>query len=76
MLARSGRPSVYLAACCFAWGTITMCTGLCKHFGHLLTIRILLGVVEAAFVPGAIFVLSKWYTKRESESAQMLRPGE
>jgi len=32
--------------------------------GALLT-RFFLGFVEAAFFPGALFLLSKWYTKSE-----------
>ncbi|KUL88948.1 hypothetical protein ZTR_03405 [Talaromyces verruculosus] len=30
-----------------------------------LTIRFILGVVEAPFFPGAIFLISSWYTKKE-----------
>ena len=32
--------------------------------GALLT-RFFLGFVEAAFFPGALFLLSKWYTRKE-----------
>lgn len=35
-----------------------------SFIGALLT-RFFLGFVEAAFFPGALFLLSKWYTRRE-----------
>ncbi|KAK7054437.1 hypothetical protein VNI00_003635 [Paramarasmius palmivorus] len=34
-------------------------------FGGLLACRIFIGLPEAAFYPGAIYLLSRWYTKKE-----------
>jgi MFS family permease len=34
-------------------------------FGMKLTKSFCLGFVEAAFLPGALLILSKWYTRRE-----------
>lgn len=39
-------------------------TSLCSFVGALLT-RFFLGFVEAAFFPGALFLLSKWYKREE-----------
>lgn len=39
-------------------------TTLLSFIGALLT-RFFLGFVEAAFFPGALFLLSKWYTRKE-----------
>ncbi len=36
----------------------------CSFVGALLT-RFFLGFVEAAFFPGALFLLSKWYKRSE-----------
>lgn len=37
---------------------------ICSFVGALLT-RFFLGFVEAAFFPGALFLLSKWYKREE-----------
>ncbi|KAL5514465.1 hypothetical protein ACEPAG_2553 [Sanghuangporus baumii] len=74
-----GRPSIYLPVCMSIWGVISICTGeqrhSCKGRQPLLTsngsfvgamlARSFLGVTEAAFFPGALFLLSKWYTRKE-----------
>lgn len=36
-------------------------TGLTHNFTGALLTRFFLGFVEAAFFPGALFLLSKWY---------------
>lgn len=62
---RTGRPSIYLPVCMMIWGTISCASGVARSFVPLLITRLTLGIVEAAFFPGAIFLLSKWYTRRE-----------
>ncbi|KAF8627182.1 hypothetical protein AX15_004500 [Amanita polypyramis BW_CC] len=57
-----GRPSLYLPACMIIWGMISCLTG--SFVGALLT-RFFLGFVEAAFFPGALFLISKWYKREE-----------
>ncbi|KAH8829327.1 MFS general substrate transporter [Flagelloscypha sp. PMI_526] len=57
-----GKPSLYLPACMLVWGMISVLTGF--FVGALLT-RFFLGFVEAAFFPGSLFLLSKWYKKDE-----------
>ena len=39
--------------------------GVTKNFVGALLTRFFLGFIEAAFFPGALFLLSKWYTRRE-----------
>ncbi|KAJ5151744.1 hypothetical protein N7492_010039 [Penicillium capsulatum] len=62
---RIQRPSIYIAISMTLWGLISTCSGNAKTFGHMVAIRFLLGFVEAAFLPGALLILSKWYTRRE-----------
>ncbi|KAH7930094.1 MFS general substrate transporter [Leucogyrophana mollusca] len=57
-----GKPSLYLPTCMAIWGFISVLTG---HFTGALLTRFFLGFVEAAFFPGALFLLSKWYKRRE-----------
>lgn len=33
--------------------------------GAFLATRLLLGLAEAGYIPGAVYTLSTWYTKRE-----------
>ncbi|CAI7598549.1 unnamed protein product [Penicillium pancosmium] len=62
---RISRPSIYIAISMTLWGIISTCSGWAKNFGHMVAIRFLLGFVEAAFLPGALLILSKWYTRKE-----------
>ncbi|KAG2062579.1 MFS general substrate transporter, partial [Suillus decipiens] len=66
-LDRIRRPSVYLSSCMALWGAITLFTGiqLCFRYHAALILRFLLGFVEAAFFPGAVFLLSRWYKRNE-----------
>ena len=62
---RISRPSIYIAISMTLWGLITTCSGNARNFGDMVAIRFLLGFVEAAFLPGALLILSKWYTRKE-----------
>ena len=62
---RIARPSLYISVVMLLWGLISTLTGNATGFGSMIAIRFLLGFVEAAFLPGALLILSKWYTKRE-----------
>ncbi|KAH7105400.1 MFS general substrate transporter [Auriculariales sp. MPI-PUGE-AT-0066] len=56
---------LWLPFCMAIWGTISCLTGITHNFVGALLTRFFLGFVEAAFFPGALFLLSKWYTRRE-----------
>jgi len=62
---KTGRPSIYLPVCIIIWGLISTVFYRVENFGEAVAARFFLGIVEAAFFPGALFLLSKWYTKRE-----------
>jgi hypothetical protein len=47
------------------WGLISTLSGNAQSFGGMIAIRFFLGFVEAAFLPGALLILSKWYTRSE-----------
>lgn len=44
---------------------VSLCTGFVKNYHQLLAVRILLGFTESPYFPGALFLLSTWYTKKE-----------
>ena len=62
---RISRPSLYISVAMILWGVISTLSGSTKTFGDMVAVRFLLGFVEAAFLPGALLILSKWYTRRE-----------
>jgi MFS family permease len=54
ILKKFHRPSTYMAILVVSWGTVMTFTGLVKNFTGLLVCRLLLGVAEAGFFPGAV----------------------
>ncbi|KAI0005089.1 MFS general substrate transporter [Russula compacta] len=60
-----GKPSIYLPTCMMLWGAISCLTGAAHNFTGAFLTRFFLGFVEAAFFPGALFLLSKWYKRSE-----------
>ncbi|PTB61871.1 MFS general substrate transporter [Trichoderma citrinoviride] len=65
ILLRKSRPSVYLGSLVTAWGIIMTLHGVVSNFGGLLAVRLLLGVFEAGFYPGAIYLCAFWYMPKE-----------
>ncbi|KAK0715084.1 major facilitator superfamily domain-containing protein [Lasiosphaeris hirsuta] len=62
---RISRPSLYISAVMIVWGLISTLTGVVTNFGAMVATRFVLGVIESAFLPAALLILSKWYTRRE-----------
>lgn len=62
---RIQRPSLYIAGAMLLWGIISILSGVAHSFASMVATRFFLGFVEAAFLPGALLLLSKWYTRRE-----------
>lgn len=75
ILSYCGRPRIYLPVCVAAWGVVSALSAVCNNFHELVVVRLFLGVVEAAFFPGAMFVLSKWYKRSELSSRMALLYG-
>lgn len=59
------RPSIYLAICMMAWAIVSACTALAHNYVGMVVVRFFLGVTEAPFYPGAIYMLSIFYTRKE-----------
>ncbi|KAL6413126.1 hypothetical protein AUP68_02624 [Ilyonectria robusta] len=62
---RIERPSLYIACAMLIWGLVSTLSGNVHNFAGMVVIRFFLGFIEAAFLPGALLILSKWYTRRE-----------
>ncbi|RKK71286.1 hypothetical protein BFJ69_g11134 [Fusarium oxysporum] len=59
------RPSIYLPCCVIVWSCVSAATAGVTSFSGLIAVRFVLGIVEAPFFPGAFFMLSSWYTRKE-----------
>lgn len=62
---RVAKPGVYLCAWCAVWGSVSACTGAVQSFEGMVVCRLLLGFTEAAFFPGAVYLLSMFYTRKQ-----------
>ncbi|KAJ5664678.1 hypothetical protein N7462_011491 [Penicillium macrosclerotiorum] len=65
LLKNFARPSVYLGILVISWGIIMTLTGVVQNFGGLVAVRIMLGVFEAGFFPGAVYLCSFWYMPKD-----------
>lgn len=59
------KPSIYLGCVMIVWGTISTAQAATHSFGGLVAARFLLGFAEAPFFPGALLLMSSWYTRKE-----------
>ncbi|GAQ42215.1 MFS transporter [Aspergillus tubingensis] len=59
------RPSLFLGTSMAIWGVISACQAATQSFTGLVLARFFLGFVEAPFFPGAIMLMSSWYTRQE-----------
>ena len=62
------RPSLYLGCVMSVWGVVCAAIGGVQSLTGLVVVRVFLGVTEAPFFPGAVFLLSSWYTRSELSS--------
>ncbi|KAL5345470.1 hypothetical protein ACLOAV_009843 [Pseudogymnoascus australis] len=68
MLITKVRPSMYMSGWMAVWAIVSACTALVQNYGGLVACRFLLGITEAPFYPGATYVLSIFYTRKEIAS--------
>ncbi|KAK0125376.1 hypothetical protein ONS95_000604 [Cadophora gregata] len=65
LITRIPRPGMYICTATVIWGGISGATAAVQTYAQLLAVRVILGIVEAVFFPGAVYFLSTWYTKGE-----------
>jgi MFS family permease len=65
MLLTRARPSLYISAWTALWSIISAATSAVRNYPQLIAIRFILGIAEAPFFPGVMFLLSCWYPRRE-----------
>ncbi|KAI0469690.1 major facilitator superfamily domain-containing protein [Xylariaceae sp. FL0804] len=65
LLQRVG-PRQWLSGQIIAWGIVATFQNFITSYAGYLVTRILLGLCEAGFIPGALYTMSTWYKKDES----------
>ncbi|GLA88991.1 hypothetical protein AtubIFM56815_003459 [Aspergillus tubingensis] len=61
VMLKKTRPSFWLAAQVLTWGIVMTCMGAVQGFASLTACRVLLGICEAGFFPGAVYLVTQWY---------------
>jgi MFS family permease len=57
-------PRVWIARIMVSWGLISCAMGFLRTPLHFVLLRVLLGIAEAGFFPGIIFLLCLWIPRR------------
>lgn len=65
MLLNRVRPSLYMSGFCLAWSILSLLTYKASSYSSMVVCRFLLGIVEAPFYPGALYMISMFYTRKE-----------
>ncbi|EWC47100.1 hypothetical protein DRE_03469 [Drechslerella stenobrocha 248] len=62
---RKVGPRLFLSGICLLWGATMIGMGFVKRWEELMGLRLVLGIFEAGYFPGAVYLLSTWYTRFE-----------
>lgn len=65
MVLRKVGAANWLAFLCMSWGLVIFGAGFAKKWTDIVVCRILLGLFEAGFFPGCVYLISCWYTRFE-----------
>lgn len=65
MILNRVRPSWYMAGFCLVWSVISLLTYKVTDYKSMLVCRFFLGITEAPFYPGALYMISMFYTRKE-----------
>ncbi|KAH7416813.1 putative MFS transporter [Cadophora sp. MPI-SDFR-AT-0126] len=65
MILNRVKPAYYLSGFMMAWAIVSTLTCLVKDYHGMFAARFMLGVTEAPFYPGALYMVSQFYTRKE-----------
>ncbi|OBT46270.1 hypothetical protein VE00_02324 [Pseudogymnoascus sp. WSF 3629] len=65
VIMRKIGPRIFLASITILWGGIMIAFGFVKNWTEMVGLRIILGVLEAGFFPGCVYLMSTWYSRFE-----------
>jgi MFS family permease len=58
-------PRLHLGTITLLWGACMIGMGFVKDWKTLAALRVILGILEAGFFPGSVYLLSTWYCRFE-----------
>ncbi|KAH7123010.1 alternative sulfate transporter [Dactylonectria macrodidyma] len=64
-------PGKWLTLQLFLFGTVSTFQAWQNSYGAFITTRFLLGITESGFIPGGLWTLSTWYTRKETAKRVM-----
>lgn len=59
-------PGKWLTLQLFLFGTVSTFQAFQNNYGSFIASRFLLGITESGFIPGGLWTLSTWYTRKET----------
>ena len=63
IVCRKMGPRLFLPLVCLLWGAVVIGFGFAQNWITLIPLRLLLGLLEAGYFPGCLYLLSCWYTR-------------
>ncbi|KAI9035866.1 putative MFS transporter [Aspergillus affinis] len=66
MLLNRVKPSLFMGGFMTAWAIVSILNCIVKDYHGLLICRLILGIVESPFYPGALFMISQFYNRKEA----------
>ncbi|RAH64197.1 putative phthalate transporter [Aspergillus aculeatinus CBS 121060] len=63
VVTRKFGPTIFLGSIVISWGAILVGMGFTKNWKQMVACRFLLGILEAGYFPGCVYLLSSWYTR-------------
>lgn len=58
-------PRAFLPTITLLWGVVMIGMGFVKNWNSMVALRLVLGIFEAGFFPGSVYLLSTWYVRYE-----------
>ncbi|OJI96491.1 hypothetical protein ASPVEDRAFT_23500 [Aspergillus versicolor CBS 583.65] len=65
IMKRYARPSYWLGALMLCWGAVTIGFAKVDNLPTVIVLRVLIGVFEAGFFPGMVYLITFWYRQEE-----------
>ncbi|KAL4942076.1 hypothetical protein BDV06DRAFT_212119 [Aspergillus oleicola] len=63
VITRKLGPTLFLGSIVISWGAILVGMGFTKNWQQMTACRVLLGLLEAGYFPGCVYLLSSWYAR-------------
>ncbi|KAF2130443.1 MFS transporter-like protein [Dothidotthia symphoricarpi CBS 119687] len=66
MLLTRIKPAYYMSGWMLAWAVVSTLMAIVKDYKGMLACRFVLGITEAPFYPGGVYLISAFYNRKES----------